>query len=117
MVFGDLVGDLLDEPFTSFAFPDSFLPLAVPFSFGFVFFRVINVSSESGKRTKEEYELLSTCHINGLTVLYYTWGNLFVDSLTRIRHVKYWVFIHCGRISLFSALLGLLLLLLLFLRV
>ncbi len=49
MVFGDLVGDLLDETFTSFAFPDSFLPLAVPFSFGFVFFRVINVSSESGK--------------------------------------------------------------------
>lgn len=41
---------------------------------------------------------------------------MLADFLTRIRHISYWVFLHCGGSSLFSALFGLLLLLF-FLRV
>lgn len=120
IVFGALIGDLIGETFASFSFPEfeTFLPLAVPFSLGLCCFRVTNVSSESGKIKQGQKKKRNTnCDIHIIfTALYYTWGNLLADSLTRIRHESYWLFLHCGGRCLFSALFGLLLLLV-FLRV
>lgn len=120
IVFGALIGDLIGETFASFSFPEfeTFLPLAVPFSLGLCCFRVTNVSSESGKIKQGQKKKRNTnCDIHVIfTALYYTWGNLLADSLTRIRHESYWLFLHCGGRCLFSALFGLLLLLV-FLRV
>lgn len=118
IVFGALIGDLLGETFACFAFPEfeTFLPLSVPFSLGLCCFRVTNVSSESGKIKQEKKKGLQIEIYTSYSQHYIIRGNLLADSLTRIRHESYWLFLHCGGRCLFSALFGLLLLLV-FLRV